>query len=69
MSTVSEIEAAIAQLPPAQWREIRQWMDAHPPAEEIALSGVDIFRQLQAEAGLTEEAATAWKAAVNDRRR
>ena len=44
-------------------------MDAHPPEEEVTASRVDIFRQLQAEAGLTEEAAAAWKAAVNDGRR
>ena len=31
MSTLAEIEAAIAQLPPAQWMEVRRWMDAHAP--------------------------------------
>lgn len=31
MSTLAEIEAAIAQLPPAQWLEVRRWMDAHAP--------------------------------------
>ena len=31
MSTLAEIEAAIAQLPPAHWMEIRRWMDAHAP--------------------------------------
>ena len=31
MSTLAEIEAAIAQLPPAHWMEIRRWMDAHGP--------------------------------------
>ena len=31
MSTLTEIEAAIAQLPPAHWMEIRRWMDAHAP--------------------------------------
>ncbi len=31
MSTPAEIEAAIAQLAPAQWLEIRRWMDAHAP--------------------------------------
>jgi hypothetical protein len=28
VSTVTEIESAIAQLPPDQWAEIRRWMDA-----------------------------------------
>ena len=31
MSTLTEIAAAIAQLPPAQWAEVRRWMDAHEP--------------------------------------
>jgi hypothetical protein len=31
MSTVAEIEAAIAKLPPAQWMEVRRWMEAHAP--------------------------------------
>jgi hypothetical protein len=31
MSTLAEIEAAIAKLPPAQWMEVRRWMDAHAP--------------------------------------
>ena len=31
MSTLAEIERAIGQLPPAQWMEIRRWMDAHAP--------------------------------------
>ncbi len=33
MSTLAEIEKAIKQLPPAQWMEIRRWMDAHAPEE------------------------------------
>lgn len=31
MSTLAEIEAAIAQLPPAEWTQIRTWMDVHAP--------------------------------------
>jgi len=31
MSTLAEIEAAIEQLPPEQWAEIRRWMDSRPP--------------------------------------
>ena len=31
MSTLSEIEAAISQLPPAQWMDVRRWMDARAP--------------------------------------
>ena len=35
MSTLAEIEAAIAQLPPTHWMEIRRWMDAHPPGGAV----------------------------------
>lgn len=31
MSTLAEIEKAIAALPPEQWLEIRRWMDRHAP--------------------------------------
>ena len=38
MSTPAEIEAAIAQLPPAQWMEVRHWMDAHAPRAATTVS-------------------------------
>ena len=38
MSTLTEIEAAIAQLPPAQWMEVRRWMDAHAPRAATTVS-------------------------------
>ena len=31
MSTLTEIEAAIEQLPPEQWQEIRRWLDSRAP--------------------------------------
>ncbi len=31
MSTLTEIENAIEQLPPEQWVEIRRWLDSHAP--------------------------------------
>ncbi len=31
MSTLAEIEQAIARLAPDQWLEIRRWMDRHGP--------------------------------------
>ncbi len=31
MSTVAEIEEAIAELPPEQWAEVRRWLDTHAP--------------------------------------
>ncbi len=68
MSTLTEIEAAIAKLPPTQWMEIRRWMDANAPAG-TALEALQAFRQLQDEVGLTTEAASAWKASVTGARR
>jgi hypothetical protein len=68
VSTVAEIEAAIAQLPPEQWEEIRRWMDAHAPSS-AASEALEAFRQLQAEVALSPERATAWKDAVAAGRR
>ena len=68
MSTLAEIEAAIAQLPPTQWMEIRRWMDAHAPKVETPES-LKVFRQLQDEVKLTAEGAKAWKDAGADARR
>jgi hypothetical protein len=68
MSTVAEIEAAISQLPPTQWSEIRRWMDAHAPKTEAA-GTLKVFRQLQDELALTPERAAAWKKSVEDARR
>jgi hypothetical protein len=68
VTTVAEIEAAIARLPPEQWEEIRRWMDAHAPSS-LASEALEAFRQLQAEVGLSSERATAWKDAVAAGRR
>ncbi len=38
MSTLAGIQAAIAQLPPAQWMEVRRWMDAHAPRAATIVS-------------------------------
>jgi hypothetical protein len=68
MSTLAEIEAAIAQLPPAQWMEVRRWMDAHAP-KTASPEALELFRQLQEEVRLTAEGASEWKDAVADARR
>jgi hypothetical protein len=68
MSTLAEIEAAIAQLPPPHWMEIRRWMDAHAPKASTP-EALKVFRQLQDEMKLTAEGAAAWKDAVTDARR
>ena len=67
MSTLAEIEAAIAQLPPTQWMEIRRWMDAHAPKAETT-EALTVFRKLQDEVKLTAEGAAVWKDAVADAR-
>ena len=46
MSTPTEIEAAIAQLPPAQWMEVRRWMDAHAPRETTTGSAPPSARKM-----------------------
>ena len=68
MSTLAEIEAAIAQLPLTQWMEIRRWMDAHAP-KAATPAALKVFRQLQGEVRLTAEGAAAWKDSVTDARR
>ena len=40
MSTLTEIENAIEQLPPEQWMEIRRWMDSRTP-KAVASPQVD----------------------------
>ena len=35
MSTLTEIENAIEQLPQEQWMEIRRWMDSHAPKAAV----------------------------------
>ena len=40
MSTLAEIERAIAMLPPEQWAEIRRWINSSAPKPEaISRSG------------------------------
>jgi hypothetical protein len=68
MSTLAEIEAAIAQLPPTEWLKIRRWMDAHAP-KATTPEALTLFRQLQDEVKLTVESAAVWKDAVADARR
>ena len=55
MSTLQEIEAAIEQLPPEQWLEIRRWMDAHAPKMNgEAGAGTDFEDWLAASTGLAK---------------
>ncbi len=71
MSTLAEIEAAIEQLPPEQWLEIRRWLESHAP--KIAdFSHVDwaqshaVTRQRPAETRLDAEVVAEALAAVRE---
>jgi hypothetical protein len=40
MSTLAEIEEAVALLPPEDWVELRRWMNSHAPeSQNTGLSG------------------------------
>ena len=57
MSTITEIEAAIEQLPPEQWQEIRRWLDSHAPkagAEPHTGQLADFDRWLAASTGMAK---------------
>ena len=74
MSTLIQIESAVAELPAQDQRSLLMWLQgqlrnapqAKPEPEPEALS---VFRQLQAELALTVEDATAWKRTVAEARR
>ena len=73
MSTLLQIESAVATLPPDEQWSLLTWLQAKltkaAKQQDTTPEALKIFRQLQAEAGLTSEAALAWKAAVADARR
>jgi hypothetical protein len=73
MSTLIQIESAVATLPPDEQWSLLNWLQ-----DKLAVSGkiqaetpkaLQVFRQLQAEVGLTAETASTWKSAVADARR
>ncbi len=71
MSTLAQIEHAVADLPPQDQRFLLSWLQkrlAANPAPAVP-DAVRVFRKLQAEAGLTPDKAAAWKQAVADARR
>lgn len=71
MSTLAEIEAAIQQLPPEQWVEIRRWLDSHAP-KAPASARVDwshshaVMRQRPAETRLDARVVAEALAAVRE---
>ncbi len=74
MSTLVQIESAVAELPPHDQWSLLAWLQMRlksapqvkPAPEPEALR---VFRQLQAEMALTAEDAVAWKRSVAEARR
>jgi hypothetical protein len=73
MSSLLQIESAIAGLPPQQQWLLLSWLQsrlaAEPATQATTPEALQVFRQLQAEVGLSPERATAWKDAVAAGRR
>jgi hypothetical protein len=73
MSTLLQIESAVATLPPDEQWSLLTWLQAKltkaTKQQDTTPEALKVFRQLQAEVGLTPEAASDWKAAVADARR
>jgi len=75
MSTLVQIESAVAGLPPQEQWSLLAWLQARlsgtskPAPEAPASEALKAFRQLQAELALTTESAAAWKAAIVEARR
>jgi hypothetical protein len=73
VSTLDQIESAVAELPSQDQRSLLVWLQgrhpATPPARPSTPEALTLFRQLQQEVRLTEAGAAAWKAAVTDARR
>ena len=73
MRTLARIESEVAGLPAQDQRSLLTWLQGHlavapDPVKDVPES-LKVFRQLQREAGLTAEAAAAWKTSVADSRR
>ena len=73
MSTLVQIESAVAGLPPQDQWSLLNWLQdrltAVPQTQTSTPEALMVFRQLQKEVRLTEAGATAWKNAVVDARR
>ena len=72
MSTLVQIESAVAGLPTQDQGSLLTWLQGRLVASNQPQSStpetLKIFRQLQTEVGLTAQEATAWKNAVVDAR-
>jgi hypothetical protein len=73
MSTLGQIESAVAGLPPQDQWSLLTWLQGRltgaPQTQTSMPEALKVFRQLQQEVHLTEAGAAAWKSAVADARR
>jgi RecB family exonuclease len=73
VSTLGQIESAVAELPPQDQQTLLTWLQrrlpAAPPLPPSRADTLTVFRQLQKEVNLTAARGTAWKQAVADARR
>ncbi len=75
MSTLVQIEEAVAALPSEEQRELMHWLGRRLEKAEASRpdpgenDGLAALRELQREMQLTPSSAAAWKAAVRDSRR
>jgi hypothetical protein len=72
MSTLVQIESAVADLPAQDQWSLLVWLQGrlkNTPQVKAEPEALRIFRQLQAELSLTEAGASEWKKAVADARR
>lgn len=73
MSSLLQIESAVAGLPPQEQWSLLSWLqkrlEKHPQEQAAMPEALKVFRQLQAEVKLTAESAAAWKDAVAEARR
>lgn len=76
MSTLVQIESAVAELPAQDQWSLLAWLQGRlgnapqtTPEPEPEPEALRVFRQLQAELALTAEDAVAWKRTVAEARR
>ncbi len=73
MSTLVQIESAVAGLPTQDQWSLLNWLQRRltgaPQPQTPMPEALKVFRQLQKELHLTEAGAAAWKSAVADARR
>ena len=71
MSTLVQIESAVAGLPQEDQRTLLTWLQGRLSSSAPASTpeALKVFRQLQEEVRLSPEGAVAWKNAVTDARR